>query len=78
MIKIHKLTDKIVVKGKYRYRQTQFTKRAMRTSTQITSVEHGWSGNRKMGKISVIAWRSVLLEEEAGVPGENRRPIAGH
>ena len=31
-----------------------------------------------MGKISVIAWRSVLLEEEAGVPGENRRPIAGH
>jgi hypothetical protein len=30
-----------------------------------------------MGKISAISWRSVLLEEEAGVPGENRRPIAG-
>jgi ABC-type dipeptide/oligopeptide/nickel transport system permease subunit len=25
--------------------------------------------------ISVISWRSVLLVEETGVPGENRRPV---
>ena len=28
--------------------------------------------------ISVIAWRSVLLVEETGVPGENHRPAASH
>jgi hypothetical protein len=26
--------------------------------------------------ISVISWRSVLLVEETGVPGENHRPVA--
>jgi hypothetical protein len=26
--------------------------------------------------ISVISWRSVLLVEETGVPGENHRPAA--
>ena len=26
--------------------------------------------------ISVILWRSVLLVEETGVPGENQRPVA--
>ena len=26
--------------------------------------------------ISAISWRSVLLVEETGVPGENHRPIA--
>ena len=25
-----------------------------------------------------ILWRSVLLVEETGVPGENRRPVASH
>jgi hypothetical protein len=25
--------------------------------------------------ISVISWRSVLLVEETGVPGENHRPV---
>jgi hypothetical protein len=25
--------------------------------------------------ISVISWRSVLLLEETGVPGENHRPV---
>ena len=29
-------------------------------------------------KISVISWRSVLLAEETGVPGENHRPTASH
>ena len=28
--------------------------------------------------ISAILWRSVLLEEETGVPGENHRPTASH
>jgi hypothetical protein len=28
--------------------------------------------------ISVISWRSVLLEEETGGPGENHRSVASH
>ena len=28
--------------------------------------------------ISVISWRSVVLMEETGVPGENHRPSASH
>ena len=28
--------------------------------------------------ISVISWRSVLLVEETGVPGENHRLVASH
>jgi len=28
--------------------------------------------------ISVISWRSVLLVDETGVPGENQRPVANH
>ena len=28
--------------------------------------------------ISAILWRSVLLVEETGVPGENHRPVASH
>ena len=28
--------------------------------------------------ISVISWRSVLLLEEIGVPGENHRPVSSH
>ena len=28
--------------------------------------------------ISVISWRSVLLVEESGVPGENHQPVASH
>jgi hypothetical protein len=28
--------------------------------------------------ISAISWRSVLLVEENGVPGENHRPVASH
>ena len=29
-------------------------------------------------KFSVLSWRSVLLVEETGVPGENHRPLASH
>jgi hypothetical protein len=31
-----------------------------------------------LNNISVISWRSVLLVEEAGVHGENHRPVASH
>jgi hypothetical protein len=31
--------------------------------------------NATLSNISVISWRSVLLAEETGVPGENHRPV---
>ena len=31
-----------------------------------------------INNISVILWRTVLLVEETGVPGENHRPVASH
>ena len=34
--------------------------------------------NTTFNNISVISWRSDLLVEETGVPGENRRPAASH
>jgi hypothetical protein len=34
--------------------------------------------NATPNNISVISWQSVLLREETGVPGENRRPAASH
>jgi hypothetical protein len=34
--------------------------------------------NVTSNNISVISWRSVLLEEETGVPGENHRSVASH
>ena len=34
--------------------------------------------NATFNNISVILWRSVLLLEEVGVPGENHRPVASH
>jgi hypothetical protein len=34
--------------------------------------------NATFNNISVIPWRSVLLVEEIGVPGENHRPAASH
>ena len=51
----------------------------MRSNQQI----EGW-GNRVMvfkatfNNISAISWRSVLLVEKTGVPGENHRPTASH
>jgi len=40
----------------------------------------GWflALNATFNNISVISWRSVLLVEETGVPGENHRPVASH
>jgi len=34
--------------------------------------------NATFNNISAISWRSVLLVEETGVPGENHRPVASH
>ena len=34
--------------------------------------------NVTFNNISVISWRSVLLLEEIGVPGENHRTTASH
>jgi hypothetical protein len=34
--------------------------------------------NTIFNNISVISWRSVLLVEETGVPGENHQPVACH
>ena len=34
--------------------------------------------NANFNNISVISWRSVLLVEETGVPGDNHRSVANH
>ena len=34
--------------------------------------------NANLNNISVISWRSVLLVDETGVPGENHRPVTSH
>jgi len=34
--------------------------------------------NATFNNISAILWRSVLLVEETGVPGENHRPVERH
>ena len=34
--------------------------------------------NTTFNHISVISWQSVLLVEEAKVPGENHQPVASH
>jgi hypothetical protein len=34
--------------------------------------------NTTYHNISVILWRSVLLVEETGVPGENHQPVVSH
>jgi hypothetical protein len=34
--------------------------------------------NTTFNNISAISWRSVLLVEEIGGPGENHRPVASH
>jgi hypothetical protein len=34
--------------------------------------------NATFNNISFIQWRSVLLVEETGIPGENHRPAVNH
>jgi hypothetical protein len=51
------------------------------TSSYITEYVV-WFGlmvlNATFNNISGISWRSVLLMEETGGPGENHRPVASH
>ena len=37
-----------------------------------------WCFNATFSNISPLSWRPVLVAEEAGVPGENHRPVASH
>jgi len=34
--------------------------------------------NATFNNISAISWRSVLLVEITGIPGENHRPVVSH
>ena len=34
--------------------------------------------NATFNNISAISWRSVLLVDETGRPGENQRPVTSH
>jgi hypothetical protein len=51
-------------------------------TTKIGINEYKWVRvmvfNATFNNISDISWRSVLLVEETGVPGENHRPVASH
>jgi hypothetical protein len=37
-----------------------------------------WCFNDTFSNISAISWRPVLVEKEAGVPGESHRPWASN
>ena len=53
-------------------------------STKNNKMIKTWVGgwfmvfNATFRNITVISWRSVLLVEEMGVPGESHRPVANH
>jgi hypothetical protein len=49
-------------------------------SCALNLVGCGWFMvfNATFNNISAISWRSVLLVEETGVPGENHRLVASH
>ena len=34
--------------------------------------------NDTVNNISFLSWRSIVLVDETGVPGENHRPVANH
>jgi len=34
--------------------------------------------NATFNNISAISWRSIVLVQETGVPGENHRPVVSH
>jgi hypothetical protein len=52
------------------------------TGEQIHEIHENWIRimmfNTTFYNNSVISWRSVLLVEETGVPGENHRSVASH
>jgi hypothetical protein len=51
----------------------------MKAVNQMTIVWFGFMVfNATFNNVSVISWRSVLLVEETGGPGENHRSVASH
>ena len=46
----------------------------------VIYIDLGWimAFNATFNNISGISWRSVLLMEETGVPGQNHRPAASY
>jgi hypothetical protein len=48
----------------------------------FTTIKEVWFGfmvfSATFNNISVISWRSVLLGEKSGIPGENDQPVASH
>jgi uncharacterized membrane protein len=51
---------------------------ALKLSCQSVALVWFMVFNATFKNISFISWQSVLLVEETGVPGENRRPVASH
>ena len=47
-------------------------------NTGITLLSMVWFDLWCLTPLSAISWRSVLLVEKTGVPGENNRPVASH
>ena len=47
-------------------------------TSDISHIDRVVMFNATFNNISVISWRTVLLLEESGVPGENHRPVASH
>jgi hypothetical protein len=50
----------------------------MRKKTYIYTEKGVMVFNATFNNISVISWRSVILVEETGVPGESHQPVASH
>ena len=50
-----------------------------KTTAFAIFVKYGWFMvlNTTVNNILVTLWRTVLLMEENGIPGENHRPVAG-
>ena len=56
----------------YNQNKTKFLERKIKAVVRVMVF------NATFNNISVISWRSVLLVEETGVPGENHRSAASH
>jgi hypothetical protein len=56
------------------------TSQKWKSGTLITKLKEGREVmvfNATFNNMSVISWRSVLLVEDTGVPGEKHRAVAG-
>ena len=57
-------------------KKTSWLETIYKCITKIYPVNTIWSDLLCLTPISAISWRPVLVVEEAGVPGENHRPLA--